>query len=381
MKFFSNTESNELRKFFDLDLVDKEIVFYSEDKNSMIIFDSIIDELINNYNVKICYVTSSEEELNLISKNKNIKAFYIGDGIVRTKFFLELKARILIMTMPDLGTFHIKRSKIYPVHYLYMFHAMLSTHMVYRKNAFDQFDTIFCVGPYQIKEIEETEKKYNLKPKNLIKFGYNHLDNLLEKYSEKSDDHKEIINQVIIAPSWGKNGLFETVIEEVIDTLLKSGLKTVLRPHPMSQKKSKKRVIAIQKKYSSNPNFILETNIPNFESLKKSDIMISDWSGVALEFAFVFEKPIIFIDVPKKINNSDYEKISLIPIEENIRDKIGIVLKETEINLLTKKIFEIHEHQLEFKEKIKKIREETIFNIGQSTKIGAENIIKLLNEL
>ena len=109
--------------------------------------------------------------------------------------------------------------------------------------------------------------------------------------------------------------------------------------------------------------------------------MISDWSGVALEFAFVFEKPIIFIDVPKKINNSDYEKISLIPIEENIRDKIGIVLKETEINLLTKKIFEIHEHQLEFKEKIKKIREETIFNIGQSTKIGAENIIKLLNEL
>ena len=61
----------------------------------------------------------------------------------------------------------------------------------------------------------------------------------------------------------------------MIDTLLKSGLKTVLRPHPMSQKKSKKRVIAIQKKYSSNPNFILETNIPNFESLKKSDIIFS----------------------------------------------------------------------------------------------------------
>jgi len=33
------------------------------------------------------------------------------------------------------------------------------------------------------------------------------------------------------------------------------------------------------------------------------------------------------------------------------------------------------------KEQIKKIREDTIFNIGESSKLGAIQIIKLLNEL
>jgi YidC/Oxa1 family membrane protein insertase len=64
---------------------------------------------------------------------------------------------------------------------------MLSTHLVYQKKAFDHFDTIFCVGNYQIEEIRNTENFYNLKPKNLVKFGYNHLDNLIKKYSKKEN--------------------------------------------------------------------------------------------------------------------------------------------------------------------------------------------------
>ena len=35
-------------------------------------------------------------------------------------------------------------------------------------------------------------------------------------------------------------------------------------------------------------------------SLYQSDLMISDWSGVAFEYAFAFNKPVIFCDVPKK---------------------------------------------------------------------------------
>ena len=45
------------------------------------------------------------------------------------------------------------------------------------------------------------------------------------------------------------------------------------------------------------------------KSFDKADLMISDWSGVAFEFAFGLEKPVIFIDLPKKINNSDFNYI------------------------------------------------------------------------
>ena len=125
---------------------EKQIVFYSEDHNSMIIFESLINELINKHNVSICYVTSSKKDPILKTTNKKIKTFFIGEGLSRTKFFINLEADILIMTMPDLETFNIKRSKIYPVHYVCVFHAMVSTHLMYRKNAFDHFDSIFLCG-------------------------------------------------------------------------------------------------------------------------------------------------------------------------------------------------------------------------------------------
>ena len=33
--------------------------------------------------------------------------------------------------------------------------------------------------------------------------------------------------------------------------------------------------------------------------------MVSDWSGVAMEFAFGLERPVLFIDVPRKTNNPE----------------------------------------------------------------------------
>jgi hypothetical protein len=382
-KFSLNSELNELKRFESLDQKEKSIVFYSENENSRFIFKSLIDKLINIYNCNICYITSDKDEPILNESNKKIKTFCIGDGIARTKFFLNLKADILIMTMPDLETFHIKRSKIYPVHYVYIFHAMLSTHLVYQKKAFDNFDTIFCVGNYHIEEIQSREKIYNLKPKKLIQFGYNHLDNLIEKYSKKENflSKPKNLTQVLIAPSWGKNGLFETVVEEIIDILLAAEYVVVLRLHPMTHQKFQKKINSLNEKFSANPNFILEQNITNFNSFLKSDIMISDWSGVALEFAFTFERPVIYIDVPKKTHNPDFTDIPHIPIEVSIRDKIGIIVSPSDVKSIPRKIEELNIKSEFMKEQIKKIRDNTIFNIGKSNYIGAEQIFKILTQL
>ena len=378
-KFSFSAELNEVKRFQDLEDYEKEIVFYSENKNSIFIFESLIKELITKYDKNICYVTSSKDELNF--KNKKVKTFFIGEGIARTKFFLNLKTKILIMTMPDLETFHIKKSKVYPVHYVYIFHAMVSTHLVYRKNAFDHYDSILCVGQYQIDEIRNAEKIYNLKPKKLFPCGYTHLDNLIKKNTEKKDENTKDNNQIIIAPSWGKTGLFETIIEEVVRELLDAKYKVILRPHPMTLKLSKKKITLIQKLFSTNPDFKLELDLPNFNSLLYSDIMISDWSGIALEFAFAFEKPILYIDVPKKIHNKDFKDISQIPIEESIRDKIGKIILPSEIKQIPKEIEILKQQTFEKKEMIRKIRDKEIFNIGSSGKKSASNIIELLNQL
>ena len=382
-KFSFSEELSELQKFENLEQKYKEIVFYSEDKNSWFIFKSLVQELIDTYNMNICYVTSNKDEPILKSENEKIKKFFIGDGVARTKFFLNLKAKILIMTMPDLETFHIKRSKIYPVHYIHIFHAMVSTHLVYRKNAFDNFDSILCVGEYQFDEIKNAEKIYNLKPKKLIRCGYSHLDNLIKKYSKENEkiQIEKNRNHVLLAPSWGENGLFETIIEDVIDILLSSGNQVILRPHPMSLKLSKKKIKSIEKKFFGNNNFRLETNYLNFDSFLISDIMISDWSGAALEFAFAFEKPILYIDVPKKIRNPDFEDIPILPIEVGIRDKIGKIILPSNINEIPTEVNNLRNKSIEIKEMIKILRNEKIFNIGNSAKVSSKYIIELLNDL
>ena len=54
--------------------------------------------------------------------------------------------------------YYLKRSK-YSVHYIYVPHSLSSLHSIYRKGAFDYFDTLFCVGPHHVKEARKLEEE------------------------------------------------------------------------------------------------------------------------------------------------------------------------------------------------------------------------------
>jgi len=382
MKFGLGYDWKELNRFQKLDKKDRSIIFYLENEYYFIYLEPIIEKLTGEYDTKICYVTSSKTDPILTSNDKNIIPFYIGEGIARSNFFINLKASIIVMTMPDLETFHIKRSKIYPVHYVYIFHSLNSTHYVYRKTAFDNFDTIFCTGNYQIIEIQETERKFNLKKKKLVKHGYGRLDTLINEV--KSTNFKKKISNnkvVLIAPSWGPNGLIETKGQEIVRILLGSGFDVILRPHPMTIKKSKNIIQKIEKEFKDNLNFELETDARNTESFFLCDCMISDWSGVAIEYAFAFEKPVFYVDTPQKINNPEGYKINLVALEDKIRSQIGEVLSLSQLSLLPSKINQFLLSQNKFKEKIQKIREETVFNIGNSGEQGVKYLLELKKSL
>jgi len=238
MKFGLGYDWKELKRFEKLDKKDRSIVFYLENEYYFIFFQPIIEKLTQKYDMKICYITSSKTDPMLTCKDKNILPFYIGDGIARSNFFINLKATIIVMTMPDLETFHIKRSKVYPVHYVYIFHSLNSTQRAYTNTAFDNFDTVFCTGNYQIIEIQERERKFNLKKKKLVKHGYGRLDALINQVQNTNIKNDISTNKVVlVAPSWGANGLIETKGQEIVHLLLNSGFDVILRPHPMTIKK------------------------------------------------------------------------------------------------------------------------------------------------
>ena len=377
-------EDNDIEKFNELDLDERSIVFYSE--SSVILYpyvEEIIREL-QNRDQKICYLTSSKYDPILKNKNENIKVFYIGDSeLGKMNFFLRLKAKMLIMTMPDLGSYHIKRSKEFPVHYIYTFHSMNSTHMEFQKDAFDEFDSIFCVGPYQVQELRATEQLYNLKRKNLVECGYGLLDKLLKlrsSFPEKKNLLKNNKKNILIAPSWGKQNLLESTGIELVKTLLDAGYYVTVRPHPMTSKKSPKTIKQIKERFEKNPDFLLDTNTSSFEQLFSSYALITDWSGIGYEYAFVCERPVIYIDVPKKSHNKEYEKIGLVPFEISIRDKIGEVVSVQNVETIPDRIEFLYSNSNNFENKIQKIRNDAIFNIGESGKVMASEIIRIISE-
>ena len=377
MKFPSfslGQEWSELKRFEKLSDFERSIVFYAENKASMDYFGSLISELTEKMNLQICYVTSVKDDPILDTKNQRILPFYIGDGTVRTKFFLTLKAKILVMDMPDLDQFHIKRSKIYPVHYVYLFHSMFSIHSYLRKGAIDNYDTIFCVGPHHVNEVRETEKIYELKPKNLVKYGFGRLDTLLQKKENFQVTNSNTRDLIIIAPSYGGNNLLEKCGIKLIEILLKTNFRVMLRPHLRTLRDSTKLIGSINEKFEKNPNFILEKGDIPFDSYHNSKCMISDWSGISLEYAFIFERPVIFIDVPKKVLNPNSSDISLEPIEISIRKKIGHVVLPNNLEEIPLIIKDLEKNAQIFNKQIKEILSKTVYNIGESAKIGAKYI-------
>ena len=99
-----------------------------------------------------------------------------------------------------------------------------------------------------------------------------------------------------------------------------------------------------------------------------------------MEYAFALEQPVLFVDVPKKINNPNFEDIHCEPIEINIRKQIGDVISPDQLDNISEKINSMLENLDKFKKQIKEIRSKTVYNIGRSRIVGAKHIVKIADE-
>jgi len=360
--------------FRRIDKSEREIVFYSEDIVSYSYFEGLIDYITNNENLKICYITSEFSDPILSQEKTNIKSFYLKWLV--PFFTVILDSKVLVMTMPDLHQFHIRRS-IRGAHHVYLFHSINSTHMVYRHGAFDHYDTIFCIGPHHIKEIRRSEELYGLPRKALVDFGYYRVEKIFAYY-HKNESVKNTPatrkSRILVAPSWGDNNILDCCGDNLISILLQSNYEVIVRPHPVTWTKKPELLQSLCSKFGNYKNFSLENDISSITSLQDADLLISDWSGVAFEYAFGTERPVVFIDTPRKANNPHYMDFDLPPLEVEMRTRIGVVLGIEEIENIDSVITQLFKDRPEYKKEIANARMDFIYNFGNSSRIGAEYI-------
>ena len=354
---------------------ERKIIFYSEGKSYWVHLEGILKEFLSQTNTPVCYVTSGKDDPGLHYKHPNLRSFKIDEGSCRNWLFKNIDTDLMVMTMPDIETYQVKRSK-YPVHYVYVQHSIVSLHMIYRKSAFDHFDTVFCAGPHQVKEIRAIEEKYQLPEKTIIEHGYGRLDAIIENRKISKAQPPNNPKKILIAPSWGEHSLVETIGNQVVSHLLENKFHVILRPHPQTIKYAKVQIKEILERHKNNSNFELEVNIACQDSLHQSDLMISDWSGAALDYSFGLGKPVLFIDVPRKVNNPEYELLDIIPFEIWIRDNIGKTHSAEKLDSLSDSVNEILSNDTYAD--IDSIAQQNIFNIGKSAQVGAKYLAQFL---
>ncbi len=371
---YAKREKADYKRFFSI--VNKHLVFYSENNGFYKYYAGMIEYILKNTNITIHYVTSDPDDsiFEKAAKNDKIKAYYIGEKKLIT-LMMKLDADVVVMTMPDLENYHIKRSYIRKdIEYIYVPHCMDSLNMTMRTGSMDHFDTVFCTGKHHKEEIEKTEEVYNLPKKNIVEWGYCLLDSMREDYS-KMEKKISDVKSILIAPSWQKDNIVDSCLDELLDNLKGHGYKITVRPHPQHVRHMPERMQQLKDKYASDNDIEIQTDFSSNSTVFGADMMITDWSGICYEYAYTTCKPVLFIDTPMKVMNPEYKKIDVEPINIWMRDSIGASIKPDEMDKAAAVVEEMLNNADKYRERIDKFVHEYVYNLGHSAQVGGDYII------
>lgn len=302
-----------VHNFFKLIILNKKAkrFFFIENKNLY----QYLDPYIKSSNKKCVLISSEYLEIS----NKDILI------VLNIAFFLELaliflRARYLYSSTPDLENCIFKKSKISNCKYIYLQHSNISLSIGYNSNAFDHFDAIQAINTFQVNEIKII-RKHNKKKIKIIKSKYPFLNTLKQK------EKKNYLNNinVLIAPTWNTNIFSEFIFSEIIKILSNKNIPFTIRPHYMTFKKKSDQLKIL------NQNVNIDTT-PSLD-ISKYNYLITDWSGIFLEFIQIKKKKVFFLDTRKKILNKNYNKLFNEPIEEALRNEFGYIINKNKINI------------------------------------------------
>ena len=315
-------------------------LIFAESRRYWNLFKPICDEF-ERRGVDVIYWTQSEDDPVFSESYAHVKPEFIGEG---NKAFTRLNfasARIILATTPNLDVYQWKRSKNVDC-YVHIYHAC-GKHILYRMFALDFFDAVLLTGELQKPYIRELERMRDLPEKELVKVGSPILDAMAARLeAEKSAEDKaekkdpEDVN-VLLAPSWGASSLLMKYKDELIDALIETGFSVTIRPHPQSYTSDKEELDRLMAKYPETDRLKWNRDNNNFDVLKRSDVMISDFSGVILDFTLIFDKPVLYN--AGELDTSIYDA-AWFDKEEAVElyKKLGLEITESDFPSLKEKI-------------------------------------------
>ena len=276
-------------------------VIFSDSKRYWNLFKPICDEF-ERREENLVYWTTSKDDPALKEKYHYVHCEYIGEinqAVTRLNF---MNAGVCISTTPGLDVYQWKRSP-QTRWYVHVWHGAGDA-TGYRMFGLDHFDAVLLSGTYQVEQLRKLEAIRNQSPKELLVTGITYMDELLKK----KDASKEVDNKdttILLAPSWGKSSILCKYGHSIIDSLLATGYRIIIRPHPQSMISDKETIQPLIQQYPDNETLSWNFDNDNFDVLNQADLMISDFSSVIWDYTLVFDRPIIYADT--EFDKSPYD--------------------------------------------------------------------------
>lgn len=268
------------------------LVIFSDDKRYWSVFEPICRELDAN-SFDTVYMTASPDDPALNCTYEHIHPEFIGEGNKAFAKLNFLSANVVFSTTPGLDVYQWKRSKNVD-YYVHILHAA-SEVTSYRMFGLDCYDAVLLSGDCQFRDERKLEELRNLPAKELVMVGIPYMDEMAKRLVANPRIQSEG-KTVLLAPSWGKSAIFSKFGGAILDELLKTDYHIIVRPHPQSFTSEKELMDSLMEKYPNSDRLEWNRDPDNFEVLKRSDILISDFSGVTLDFALIHDKPVIYAD-------------------------------------------------------------------------------------
>lgn len=266
-------------------------VIFSDDKRYWSVFEPICREL-DSRGKDVLYLTGSEDDPALKCSYSHVKAEYLAGNKMYSRLNF-INATVVLSTTPGLDVYQWKRSKGVK-YYVHIPHAA-SEIVLYRMFGIDYYDSILLSGDYQAEDIRKLEALRELPEKELTLVGIPYMDEMAKRF-ETVGPAPEHPRTVLLAPSWGSSAIFSVYGKKIIDVLLGTGYHVIIRPHPQSFKSETEMMEKLMAEYPESEQLEWNRDTDNFEVLRRSDILISDFSGVIFDFTLIYDKPVIYTD-------------------------------------------------------------------------------------
>lgn len=352
------------------------IAIFAEDKRYWNTFETVLDEF-EKRKQKVVYLTCSKDDPVFNKKYEYITGEFIGEGNKAYSRLNLLNASVVLSSTPSLGVFQWKRSKNVDC-YIHIPH-MASDIILYRMFSVDRFDAIILPGKYQEKPLRQLEEIHGIKPRDMELCGIPYMD-VMKKRLDAAGEVPAHERTVLLAPTWGENGILTKYGERLIDALVSTGYKVIVRPHPQSFIAEKEIIDRLTTKYNDPSKVEWNRDNDNFEVLRRSDILISDFSGVIFDFSLVFNKPVIYTD-PSNIDTGVFDAywIDETPWTFRVLSDLGIELNDSNIDNIKDVIDKCLEDP-SFEEGRNKARSEAWANIGQGAARSVDFVMRKYKE-